>query len=66
MEVDDDDGVDLSPLECTAIPIPREHCSSDPVFTQLECGDSTTFALQLMVRFGDGVHSFRVGISSLP
>lgn len=57
MEVDDDDSVDLSPLECTAMPIPREHHSSDPVFTQLECGDSTTFALYMIVRCGDGVHS---------
>lgn len=45
MDVDDDDTVDLNPLECTPMQIPRERFPSDTVFTQLACGDSTTFAL---------------------
>lgn len=45
MVVDDNDTVDLNPLECTPMPIPREHFLSDTIFTQSGCGDSTTFAL---------------------
>ncbi len=42
---DEDDTVDLNPKESTPMPIPRESFPSDVVFTQLACGDSTTFAL---------------------
>ncbi|MCJ1347279.1 hypothetical protein MMC31_005501, partial [Peltigera leucophlebia] len=45
MDVDDDETVDLNPLECTPMPVPRENFPSDTVFTQLACGDSTTFAV---------------------
>lgn len=64
MDVDDDDTVDLNPLECTPMPISREHFPSNTVFTQLACGDSTTFAL---TDDGEvwGWGTFRVGISPL-
>lgn len=64
MDVDDDDTVDLNPLECTPMPIPREHFPSNTVFTQLACGDSTTFAV---TDDGEvwGWGTFRVGCLSL-
>lgn len=40
MDMDDNETVDLNPLECTPMPIPREHFPSDTVFTQLACGDT--------------------------
>lgn len=64
MDVDDDATVDLNPLECTPMPIPREHFPSNTVFTQLACGDSTTFAV---TDDGEvwGWGTFRVGCSLL-
>lgn len=64
MDVDGDDTVDLNPLECTPMPIPRESFPSNTVFTQLACGDSTTFAV---TDDGEvwGWGTFRVGCSSL-
>ena len=65
MDVDNDVTVDLNPLECTPMPIPSEHFPSDTVFTQLACGDGTTFAL---TDDGEvwGWGTFRVGLSPLP
>lgn len=64
MDVDEDETVDLNPLECTPMPIPKECLPSDVVFTQLACGDSTTFAL---TDDGEvwGWGTFRVILSSL-
>lgn len=64
MDEDDDETVDLNPLECTPMPIPRDHFPSGTVFTQLACGDSTTFAL---TDDGEvwGWGTFRVGPSPL-
>ena len=45
MEVDDDEIVDLNPIECTPMPIPTEYFPPSTKITQLACGDSTTFAL---------------------
>ena len=63
MDVDGDEAVDLNPFESTPMPIPSEHFPSDIVFTQLACGDSTTFAL---TNDGEvwGWGTFRVGLSS--
>ena len=65
MEVDDEENVDLNPTECTPMPIPTEYFPPDTVFTQLACGDSTTFAL---TDDGEvwGWGTFRVSFSSLP
>ena len=65
MDVEGNETVDLNPLECTPISIPREHFPSDTVFAQLACGDSTTFALTDVGEvWGWGI--FRVGFWSLP
>lgn len=63
MDVDDDETFNLSPLESTPMPVPSEHFPSNIVFTQLACGDSTTFAL---TDDGEvwGWGTFRVGLSS--
>lgn len=65
MDIDEDETVDLNPIECTPMPIPTEHFPQDTVFTQLACGDSTTFAL---TDIGEvwGWGTFRVSLSSLP
>lgn len=64
MEIHDDDTFDLNTLESTPMPIPSENFPSDLVFTQLACGDSTSFAL---TDDGDvwGWGTFRVVFSSL-
>lgn len=64
MDVNDDATADLNPLECTPMPIPRDHFPSKTVFTQLACGDSTTFAV---TDDGEvwGWGTFRVGCSLL-
>lgn len=61
MDVDGNDTVDLNPLECIPMPIPREHFPADTIFTQLACGDGTTFAL---TDDGEvwGWGTFRVGL----
>ena len=65
MDMDDGETVGLNPLECTPMPIPREHFPSGTVFTQLACGDGTTFAL---TDDGEvwGWGTFRVGLYPLP
>lgn len=65
MNIDEDETVDLNHIECTPMPIPTEHFPQDTVFTQLACGDSTTFAL---TDIGEvwGWGTFRVSLSSLP
>lgn len=45
IDVNDDATADLNLLECTPMPIPRDHFPSNTVFTQLACGDSTTLAV---------------------
>ena len=65
MDVNDDEAADLNPLECTPTPIPREHFPTDTVFTQLACGDSTTFAVTDVGEVW-GWGTFRVGFPSLP
>lgn len=64
IEIDDDDTFNLNTLESTPIPIPSETFPSDIVFTNLACGDSTTFVL---TDVGDvwGWGTFRVSFSSL-
>lgn len=47
------------------MPIPREHFPSDTVFTQLTCGDRTTFAETDIDELW-GWRTFRVGLWSLP
>lgn len=65
MDIDEDETVDLNPIECTPMPIPPEYFPQDTVFTQLACGDSTTFAL---TDIGEvwGWGTFRVSLSSPP
>lgn len=65
IDVDQDETVDLNPTECTPMPIPTEHFPPGTVFTQLACGDSTTFAL---TDNGEvwGWGTFRVSLSSFP
>lgn len=64
-DIDEDETVDLNPIECAPMPIPTEHFPQDTIFTHLACGDSTTFAL---TDNGEvwGWGTFRVSLSSLP
>lgn len=64
MYVDDDETTDLDPLDCTPTPIPREDFPTDIVFTQLACGDSTTFAVTDVGEVW-GWGTFRVGLVNL-
>lgn len=64
MNVEDDATANLNPLECTLMPIPRDHFPSNTVFTQLACGENSTFAV---TDDGEvwGWGTFKVGCSLL-
>lgn len=64
MDLNYDENVNLNPLESTPMRIPSKHFLPNTAFTQLACGDSTTFTL---TDDGEvwGWGTFRVGLFCL-